>query len=387
MSDRIFEISSPVRGYRHVPLVFTIKRLEKPEGKDWAFEDIETGEVIPLQPESGWWINNAWMRLILPSIEKGQVRRFKLIQTNPNPLRAILEQAGDDRIDMVVDGGLVAGFNYSHRWIKPFFWPLNGAGGTPLTRCWPMQESLEEMTDHVHHRSVWTAHGDIDGADFWEEGGGHGHVQQYAFEERTSGSVFCRVSNKCNWLSKEEKTVVRSYSDTTIYALPDDQRILDFTICFRSLEGSVRFGDTKEGGLLAVRVTASMNGDKGGMIENAYGGRTEAECWGKPAPWVDYSGPVKGETHGIAIFDNPENFFYPTRWHVRDYGLFAANPFAMKDYTGDPSADGARTLNEGEVWKIQYRMYLHRGDATEGGVRDQYLAYVNPPAVKEVVDE
>jgi len=33
-----------------------------------------------------------------------------------------------------------------------------------------------------------------------------------------------------------------------------------------------------------------------------------------------------GKTVGIAVFDHPSNPRHPTTWHVRDYGLFAANP-------------------------------------------------------------
>ena len=32
----------------------------------------------------------------------------------------------------------------------------------------------------------------------------------------------------------------------------------------------------------------------------------------------------------IAIFDHPRNPGYPTYWHARGYGLFAANPLGQK---------------------------------------------------------
>ena len=36
----------------------------------------------------------------------------------------------------------------------------------------------------------------------------------------------------------------------------------------------------------------------------------------------------------IAIFDAPGNPGYPTYWHARGYGLFAANPLGQKELSG-----------------------------------------------------
>ena len=84
------------------------------------------------------------------------------------------------------------------------------------------------------------------------------------------------------------------------------------------LEGSVK--------MFGLRVATSMDvtSKKGGKIINAEG-IENTPAWGKPSPWVDYTGPVGGKTVGVAIFNHPSSFRYPTTWHVRDYGLFAAN--------------------------------------------------------------
>ena len=86
-----------------------------------------------------------------------------------------------------------------------------------------------------------------------------------------------------------------------------------------------------------------MTEDKGGRMVNAEGKETEKNVWGKQSPWVDYYGPVAGKTVGVAIFDNPGNPRHPTYWHSRAYGLFAANPFGLHDFTGDKSKDGSMT--------------------------------------------
>ena len=120
------------------------------------------------------------------------------------------------------------------------------------------------------------------------------------------------------------------------YAPAPDARILDIAVTFHATEGPVRFGDTKEGAMLSVRVASSMDADADGTIENAYGGRGETECFGKRAQWMDYAGPVDGNTVGVAVFDHPSSFRYPTYWHMRNYGLMHANPFAWREFPGTP---------------------------------------------------
>jgi hypothetical protein len=77
--------------------------------------------------------------------------------------------------------------------------------------------------------------------------------------------------------------------------------------------------------------------------------------------WVDYSGEIDGEKVGITIFDSPANS-RRARWHVRGYGLFAANPFGLKVFTGDKTQDGSFTLKPSENLHFRYRVIIHPGD-------------------------
>jgi hypothetical protein len=168
----------------------------------------------------------------------------------------------------------------------------------------------------------------------------------------------------------------------TLYNLPDSGRFLDVRVVFRSTEGDVHFGDTKEGGIISVRVATSMDGDKGGLISNSFGGVTEAESWGKRAHWCDYSGQVDGRTMGITIFDHPDNFRYPGYWHVRNYGLMTANPFALSEYKNDKSWDGGHTVKAGDTFPFTYRLYIHDGDVQQSNVSETYHGFINPPSVE-----
>ncbi len=134
-------------------------------------------------------------------------------------------------------------------------------------------------------------------------------------------------------------------------------------------DGPVRFGDTKEGGMCSIRVASALEEKRGGgRITNGSGGQGEKACWGKPAPWCDYSGTRAGKPVGIAILDHPGNFRYPTTWHVRAYGLMTANPFGISYFTDDKARDGSHTWQKGEVVEYWYRVVLHSGDAASAGL-------------------
>jgi hypothetical protein len=82
------------------------------------------------------------------------------------------------------------------------------------------------------------------------------------------------------------------------------------------------------------------------------------EAWGKPADWVDYSGELQGEKLGVTMFEHPSSFQHPSRWHVRDYGLLAVNPFGSKGFDKD-APDANFTLKRGESLHLRYRVVVH----------------------------
>jgi hypothetical protein len=104
-------------------------------------------------------------------------------------------------------------------------------------------------------------------------------------------------------------------------------------------------------------------------------GDGDAAVWGKPAAWVDLSGTLDGKPVGIACFDHPSNLRHPTCWHARDYGLFAANPFGLHDFTKAPKGAGRFELPEGKSLTFRHRWLLHAGDAEAARVAERYAAW------------
>ncbi|MEZ6137854.1 MAG: DUF6807 family protein [Pirellulaceae bacterium] len=112
----------------------------------------------------------------------------------------------------------------------------------------------------------------------------------------------------------------------------------------------------------------------GGYCVNSHGDKN-SDAWGKPAEWVDYVGPIGEKTYGIAILCHPTTFNYPNRWHVRTYGLFAANPFGVYHFTGgDKPTDGV-DLAKGKTLNLRYRVLMHRGDTESAGVAEHFEKY------------
>ena len=156
-----------------------------------------------------------------------------------------------------------------------------------------------------------------------------------------------------------------------------DEKMMDLEITFHASEGQVVLGDTKEGSM-AIRLAPTMRlkGSVGqGHIINSEGDK-DGDAWGKRAAWCDYYGPVKSDIVGVAIFDHPQNPKHPTWWHVRDYGLFAANPFGVSDFERKPRGTGDITIPAGESLTFRYRIYIHKGDNEQGKVAEHYGEYM-----------
>ena len=263
---------------------------------------------------------------------------------------------------------------------KPILYPVLGPTGKPMTRDFPMKKGTPgERADHPHHRSFWFTHGDVNGTSFWHEGAGGGHINHREFVQVAGGRQAVIVTRN-DWVDAQGKKQCEDLTRIT-FSAGEDSRTIDYEITITAAPSSVKFGDTKEG-TFGVRVAGDMKATskKGGRIINSEG-QTDGGTWGKPAAWVDYHGPVGGERLGIAILNHPTSFRFPTHWHVRTYGLFAANPFGLHDFPGGKDADGSHTLQPGESLTFRYRVLLHKGDEKQGRVAEAFAAYAKekPP--------
>ncbi len=281
----------------------------------------------------------------------------------------------DDGLTVNVDGKLFTRYLIKSG-AKPVLWPVLGPTGKEMTRAYPMRDArTDERNDHVHHRSFWFTHGDVNGVDFWAETKGHGNIVHREFVEVAGGKNATIVSRN-DWIGPDGKKICEDQRHLT-FGADDNARWVDFDVVIRASDGEVKFGDTKEG-CFGVRVAGTMKvtSKKGGTIINSEG-QKDADAWGKPAKWVDYHGPVNGEMLGVAILNHPSSFRYPTYWHVRTYGLFTANPFGLHHFKGSSDHDGSHTLKKGESFTLRHRVLLHKGDEETGCVADVFADYAS----------
>ena len=283
-----------------------------------------------------------------------------------------------DRIRVEINGQLFTEYFFKDV-PRPYCYPLMGPGEVAMTRNWPMKNTPNEEHDHPHHRSLWFAHGSVNGQDFWSEQKAFGKTVHEDFLEVKSGKEAGVIREQNKWVAADG-TVVCTDERTLRFYNPGsaNERVMDFEITLNASNGEVTFGDTKEG-TMAVRLAETMRlkGKVGhGHIINSAGVRDD-QTWGKRADWCDYYGPVDGKTVGIAIFDHPQNPRHPTWWHVRDYGLFAANPFGQHDFEkGAEKNAGNLVVPAGKSITFKYRIYLHEGDDQQAKVAERYEQYV-----------
>ncbi|MGA2198217.1 MAG: PmoA family protein [Bryobacteraceae bacterium] len=302
-----------------------------------------------------------------------------------------ITQAAPDRILVEIDGKPYTTFYLAPGGNKPYVWPLSTASGAVVTRHFPMEEFPGETKDHPHHRGLFFAHGDINGIDFWQTEPGNGPPQ--AVPQKNAGTGLWQGSMKLKQVVEARggaksgaiKAVFEGLdafgkpimTDTRVITFYSDPllRTIDYEVVIHPLE-KLTFHDTKEG-TFGIRLATSMTEEKGGgRMRNAEGKETEKSVWGKRSAWVDYCGPVDGQTVGVAIFDNPANPRYPTYWHSRGYGLHAANIFGLHDFTGDKSQDGSMTVEPGSELHFRFRVVIHAGDTASAGIAELYGKYI-----------
>jgi len=287
-----------------------------------------------------------------------------------------------DHISIEIGGALFSEFYLGNDYAKPFLAPLRSPSGLIVTRRFPMEQVDGETRDHPHHKGLWIGYGDVNGINFWEVEAqskpsadnptAKGKIHLVKLDELKSGKKSGSVTATFAWLSPEGSPVLEEHRIMTFY---DDEKLrrIDVDASFTA-KTDAKFADTKEG-FFAIRVADSMSGKNGGVLTNSEGAHTEKDVWGKHADWVDYVGSIVGKKMGILILDNPQNPNHPPRWHARDYGLFAVNPFGVKDFEPGSTAKGGYQLPAGRSLRFRYRVIVHPGDTSKKEINRWYTDY------------
>ena len=310
----------------------------------------------------------------------------------PLALAEVTVKEDGDKVTVLFDGKLFTEYHFKGA-RRPYFYPIIGPTGAGMTRNWPMKEGVEgEEMDHPHHMGLWYGHHSVNGAGFWENtgkpGSKLGQMIHNSFVELKGGSDEGVIHDKNKWILDDSGELVCTDERTITIHQSKEGPMLDFAITITAGAKEVVFGDDKDG-TMAIRVPETIRVEKmkvKGGKETPPGeghiltseGAKDRDAWGTRAKWCDYFGPVEGKTAGIAIFDHPSNPRYPTWWHVRPYGLFAANPFGQSQFDKLPNKEaGAFKIAPGKSVTFRYRFYFHEGDTAAAKVADRYADFIS----------
>ena len=314
----------------------------------------------------------------------------------------IVENKEKKQLDVYIDDQLFTSYCYWDAQKKPVLYPLRTSKGTVVTRGFPLERLAGERTDHPHHVSVWFNYGNINGVDFWNNSGGKGSEKMGTVVHRSvkgvkNGPESASLDVTMDWIMPDGSKVMQQ-DERLIFRKGRDVRVIDRIITLTAQDKKVVFGDSKEGAL-GIRVARPLeepatkpeiftdeqgrptavpvmdNTGVAGVYMSSEGKVGEKDAWGTRAKWMTLSGNVKGEDVALGIFDHPKNSTFPTYWHARGYGLFAANPFGAKEFT-----KGATTLNytlePGQKATFRFRIIVHSGKLTKETTETLYNQFL-----------
>jgi len=313
---------------------------------------------------------------------------------------SVIDRPSDRRVDVLVDGRPFTSYIYPESLKKPVLYPIRSAGGAPVTRGFPLEPRPGERADHPHHVGHWFNYGDVNGYDFW----GHsdatpaankpkmGTIVHKEIPHAASGAERGELAVRADWVVPDGSTLLREQTRFVFSGGPG-RRVVDRVTTWTAADKRVTFKDTKEGafGIRVARaldhpsdqpeVFVSASGEKEtvprtdntGVTGRYIGsdGKTGEAVWGTRGPWMGLTGVVDGQRVTLAILDHPSNHGYPTYWHARGYGLFAANPLGRQGY--DPKQEPATlTLQPGQAVTFRHRILVLDGQLTRDQLQKEH---------------
>ena len=271
----------------------------------------------------------------------------------------VVRKDAERRVDILVDGKPFTSYIWPATLKKPVLFPIRTATGTLVTRGFPLEPRPGERVDHPHHVGLWFNYGDVNGIDFWNNSDAipaadrpkMGTIVHRDISVAKGSADRGELVTASDWMMPDGSVALRQQ---TAYTFSGDQtsRTIDLAITLTAENRRVALTDNKEG-VLGLRVTRALEepSDKPEVFTDAAGrpttvasldntgvngvyltseGTKGAAVWGTRGRWCTLSGKIGDEPVSIAIFDHPRNPGYPTYWHARGYGLFAANPLGQK---------------------------------------------------------
>jgi hypothetical protein len=309
----------------------------------------------------------------------------------------LVRNDAEKKVEVFVDGQLFTAYIYPQTIAKPVLYPIRSARGNDITRGFPLAPRPGERVDHPHHIGLWFNYGDVNGLDFWnnsdaipaEKKSGYGTIVHTGIGRVEEGRGKAELEVGMNWVSSTGEVLLKEKT-TFVFTAEGNKRTIDRTTTLTAQSKDVAMTDNKEG-MLGIRVARQLEhpSDKPEIFTDASGiatavpslnnegvkghyrsaiGKEGDDVWGTRANWVNLSGEINEEKIDLSIVDHPANPGFPTYWHARGYGLFAANPLGQKALSGGKEELNF-TLAAGKSVTFRYRVVLD----SDGGEVDPKL--------------
>jgi len=312
----------------------------------------------------------------------------------------------DKKVDVMIGGKLFTSYIWPDNVMKPVLYPVMTSEGTEITRGYPLKPRAGERVDHPHHIGIWFNYGDVDGFDFWnnseaipaDKKSGYGTVKHIKINQLKEGNGEATMVTTESWIDPSGKELISEKTEYHFIA-KGQTRIIDRVSTLTATGKTVSMKDNKEG-MIAIRVARQLelpskdevimtdaqgnpttvkkmsNEGVSGSYRSSEGIKDDA-VWSTRAKWMDLNGIIGSEKIAVVICDHPKNQSYPTYWHSRGYGLFAANPLGWSVFT-----KGKETLNysipAGKSSTFRYRFIIQSGadltDSEINGYADDFAS-------------
>ena len=291
----------------------------------------------------------------------------------------VLFVKAQDKIDVLFNDKLFTSFVYKQDYTKPVLFPVNSPSGIQVNRSFPFANVEGEKQDHPHHAGLFFTVDKVNGTGFWNTTKIPPQIKFVSLNTMTSDDDKGILSVTHEW-TNEKGEVLLQEDRTMEFSGCCNQNIIDFDITLTAVNQKVVFEDTKEG-MFAIRVAHWLKEKAGNSYYlSSNGDKGEKNVWGKRASWVALQGKKDSTVVGIAILNHPESINYPTYWHARAYGLFAANPLGQSAFQKTRGEEQVvpynLTLGPGQKAFFKFRVIIFEGDKSKEELDNNFENYI-----------
>jgi hypothetical protein len=280
----------------------------------------------------------------------------------------------DNKINVMIGDRHFTSYLYRDDLTKPVLFPVHTPSGIVVNRGYPLATVEGESKDHPHHVGIFFTYDRVNDDGFWNNTTSPPQIKHVKVTQMAGGDGKGKLSTVANWVGKSGRVLLQE-NRNMVFRASENEYVIDFSIDLTAQDTEVVFSDTKEG-MFAIRVAHWLRENETGEYLSSNGDKTEKNVWGKRARWVRLEGEKDGKTIGIAIFNHPASVNYPTYWHARGYGLFAANPLGQ--YVFEKSRKQANpqpfqlTLQPGQSAHFRFGLVVYEGHRTKEQLQQQF---------------